>query len=159
MALLMAMEKWRQYLQAQEFVIRTDHKSLSYLNKQNLHSDLQMKAMARLMGLKFRIVYKKGKAADALSRVAHLMTLQAVSEVQPTWVQEVLNSYTINSHAQALLVQLAVQSPNTTGYSLEGGLIRYRGKMWVGANSALQTKIISAFHSSPIGGHSGGFST
>ena len=64
----MAVEKLRQYLQEHEFIIRTDHKSLAYLNEQNLHSDMQRKAMARLMGLKFRIVYKKGKenvAADA----------------------------------------------------------------------------------------------
>jgi len=35
-----------------------------------------------LMGLQFCVVYKKGKdnlAADALSRVGHMMALQAVS--------------------------------------------------------------------------------
>ena len=56
LALIMAVEKWRTYLQLQEFVIKTDHKSLSYLSEQNLHSELQRKAMTRLMGLKFRIV-------------------------------------------------------------------------------------------------------
>lgn len=48
--------------------------------------------MARLMGLQFQIVYKKGKenlVADALSRVGTMMELAAVSEVQPIWVQEV----------------------------------------------------------------------
>ena len=68
----MAIEKWRPYLQRQEFLILTDHKSLSYLNEQNLHSDMQRKAMTRLMGLQFQIIYKQGKenlAADALSRV------------------------------------------------------------------------------------------
>lgn len=82
----------------------TDHKSLAYLNEQNLHSDLQRKAMTRLMDLHFKIVYKKGKdnvAADALSRVAHLLPLQTVvSSVQPSWVQEVLNSYATDPQAQ-----------------------------------------------------------
>lgn len=158
LALLMAVQKWRQYLQTQEFIIRTDHKSLAYLNDQNLHSEIQRKAMARLMGLQFKIVYKKGKeniAADSLSRVAHLMTLQTVSVVQPTWVQEILNSYTTDSYAKSLLAQLAVHTPNAAGYSLKDGLIRYQDKLWIGQNSALQTKIIAAFHSSPIGGHSG----
>jgi hypothetical protein len=36
MALILAMDKWRQYLQRQEFVIKTDHKSLAYLNDQTL---------------------------------------------------------------------------------------------------------------------------
>ena len=44
LALIMAIEKWRSYLQRQEFTIRTDHKSLSYLTEQNLQSDLQRKA-------------------------------------------------------------------------------------------------------------------
>jgi hypothetical protein len=89
----MAVEKWRQDLQRQEFIIRTDHKSLAYLNEQNLHSELQHKAMTCLMGLQFRVVYRKGKeslAADALSRVGHMMAIQAVSVVQPQWLQEVL---------------------------------------------------------------------
>lgn len=59
LALIMAVEKWRHYLQRQEFVILTDHKSLSYLQEQNLHSEMQRKVMTRLMGLQFKIVYKK----------------------------------------------------------------------------------------------------
>jgi len=72
LALLMAIERWRPYLQRAEFLIRTDHHSLCYLDDQNLQSPLQRKAMARLMGLQFKISYKKGAenlAADALSRV------------------------------------------------------------------------------------------
>ncbi|WVZ93174.1 hypothetical protein U9M48_039176 [Paspalum notatum var. saurae] len=108
----------------QEFIIKTDHKSLAYLMEQNLQSDLQRKAMARLMGFKFRIVYNKGKnnvAANTLSRINHLMVLQAVSTVTPAWIQEVLNSYTTNSRAQVLLSQLALASPNAEGFSLELG--------------------------------------
>jgi hypothetical protein len=54
LALLMAVDKWRQYIQHQEFIIKTDHQSLTYLNEQTLHSDIQRKAMSRLMGLKFK---------------------------------------------------------------------------------------------------------
>ena len=114
--------------------------------------------MARLMGLQFRIVYRKGSeniAADSLSRVGHLMTIQACSTVQPTWLQEVLNSYVIDPEAQQRLAELAIASPDTQGYELQQGLIRLHGRVWLGANSALQTKLISAFHASTVGGHSG----
>jgi hypothetical protein len=48
-----------------------------------------------------------------------------------------------------------VQSPDEHGYALHNGIIRFHGRVWIGSNSALQTKLISAFHSSAVGGHSG----
>jgi hypothetical protein len=90
LALIMAVERWRPYLQRQEFVIRTDHKNLAYLNDQSLHSELQRKAMTKMMGLQFKIVYRKGKenaAADALSRLNSLFSIQLCSEVKLVWIQ------------------------------------------------------------------------
>jgi len=132
LALIVAVEKWQPYLQRQEFQILTDHKSLSYLNEQNLYSEMQRKAMTRLMGLQFKIVYTQGKeniATELLSQLAlcspnaHMMALQAVSLVQPQWVQEVLNLYATDLEATELLSQLALCSPNAQGYSLDKGLI------------------------------------
>jgi hypothetical protein len=117
LALIMAVERWRPYLQRQEFTILTDHKSLAYLSEQNLHSEMQRKAMTRLMGLQFKIVYRKGKdnvAAEALSRIVHLSALQAMSLVKQDWIQEVLNSYTTDPRAWQLLSELALSSPNSS---------------------------------------------
>jgi hypothetical protein len=61
LALIMAVEKWRPYLQRQEYVILTDHKSLAYLSNQNLHSDIQRKAMTRLMACSSRLCTEKGR--------------------------------------------------------------------------------------------------
>jgi hypothetical protein len=58
--LIMAVDKWRQYLQRGAFVIKIDHKSLTFLGDQQLQSDLQKKATTKLMGLQYHIVYKKG---------------------------------------------------------------------------------------------------
>jgi hypothetical protein len=158
LALLMAVDRWRPYLQRSEFIIRTDHSSLCFLEDQNLQSPLQRKAMARLMGLQFKIKYKKGAenhAADSLSRVGHLLAMQTCSELKPAWLQEVLNSYDTDPDAHRRLAELALHSPDEHGYELTQGVIRFQGRVWLGANSALQTKLISAFHSSAIGGHSG----
>lgn len=118
--------------------------------------------MTRLMGLQFKIVYKKGKenvAADALSRLVHLHALQAVSMMKPDWMQEIIKSYATDPRAQKLLTELPVQTPNAAGYSVQDGIIKYHSQIWVGQNSALQTKLIATFHSSAIGGHSGSKAT
>lgn len=81
MAILTAVQQWRPYLQQSEFVILTDHKSLSQLNEQRLHTSWQHKVFTKLLGLQYTIHYRKGtenKVADALSRRA-TTELNAVS--------------------------------------------------------------------------------
>lgn len=51
--------------------------------------------------------------------------------------------------------QLAIQSPDDQGRALRQGIIRHGNPLWIGANTALQTKLIAALHDSAIGGHSG----
>jgi hypothetical protein len=158
LVLIMAVERWRPYLEHSEFLIKTDHHSLTYLEEQTLHTPMQKKAMARLMGLQFCIIYKKGtenSATDALSRVGQVFQLQALSKIRPVLVQEVLNLYVTDKAAQAKLQSLAVHSPDEQGFALDQSLIKVHGKIWVGANSALQTKLINVFHNSAVGGHLG----
>jgi hypothetical protein len=117
-----------------------------------------MKAMAKLMGLQFKIVYHKGKenrATDALSRVGHLMGVTVVSAIQPQWIQEEINSYTTDEVAQQLLAKLAMHSPNEQGFSLNQGIIRKDSQIYIGGNSALNTKLIFVLHDSVVGAHSG----
>lgn len=90
-----------------------------------------------------------------MSRVGHLFALQAVSVAQPVWLQEVVNSYVNDPFTQTLLVELAITGHNSNGFSLVEGLLRKDGKIWVGANVSLQCKLITAFHASSLGGHSG----
>jgi hypothetical protein len=91
--------------------------------------------------------------ADALSRVA--VHLNAITAVIPIWIQEVVNSYHNDTAAADLLWELAVVSPNEQGFSHCKGVIRFKDKIWIVNNSALQTKLITAFYASALGGHSG----
>lgn len=61
----------------------------------------------------------------------------------------------MDPEAQTLITSLAIKSPDSKGYSLEHGLIKYQGRIWIGTNQALRTKLISNFHATPVGGHSG----
>jgi hypothetical protein len=69
MAVLLAVEKWRSYLQHQQFIIKTDHRSLLFLTEQKASTKLQQKALLKLMDLNFKIQYKKGGFS---SQAAHL---------------------------------------------------------------------------------------
>ncbi|KAM3328785.1 hypothetical protein ACQJBY_026108 [Aegilops geniculata] len=155
MAVIMAIDKWRAYLQRGPFTILTDHQSLCSLTDQHLTTELQKKAMSKLLGLQFSIKYRKGSennAADSLSRVGHLLQMNALSNCQPEWAQEILSSYDMDSEATESLAQLAVKSPDARGYSLDKGLIRYHGRLYIGNQLSLQTKLLSALHDSPVGG-------
>jgi hypothetical protein len=158
LAIMMAIDRWRPYIARGPFVIKTDHRSLCHLEDQVLTSDLQRKAMTKLVGLQFKFQFKKGvdnKAADALSRMGHVFAVQAISTAQPIWLQEILNSYAVDTQAQGLLQKLAVSATAEPPFCLANGIIKHGDKIWVGANTGLQTRLIEAFHSTPIGGHSG----
>jgi hypothetical protein len=62
-----------------------------------------------------------------------------------------INSNATDSNALNLLAQLAISSPNEQGYSLHQGIIRVGTHIWVGANSAIRTKLIDEFHSTTMG--------
>jgi hypothetical protein len=85
LAILLVVDSWRHYLLQAEFYIHTDHQSLIHLNEQHLHTAWQQKVFARLMGLQYKILYKKGVdngAADALSHRRHPDQLLAISSIK-----------------------------------------------------------------------------
>ena len=57
LTILLAIDHWRSYLQHAEFIIKTDQQSLVHLDDQRLSTPWQHKALTKLMGLRYRIVY------------------------------------------------------------------------------------------------------
>jgi hypothetical protein len=63
---------------------------------------MQRKAMTKSVGLQFKLQYKQGHentVGDALSRVGQHFQTSVVSTVLPIWIQEVLNSYSVDPDA------------------------------------------------------------
>ena len=72
------------------------------------------------------------------------------------WAEDLLLSYQQDPISKKLLEQLLLQQPPTNSdYTIRAGIIRYKGKILVGNNAALRTKLIQALHSSLVGGHLG----
>lgn len=138
LALIMVVDKWRSYLHGKGFILRTDHRRLLHLTEQTVSSRLQHKALLKLMDLQYKIQYKKGTtntAADALSRVLGNNELLAISMVTPSWLDKLQLGYEDNEEAKQLLTELSLSSPNDRGYSLENGIIKFKGRVWIGNNS------------------------
>ena len=53
MVVVIVAGRWRHYLERGQFIIRTDYESLKFLLQEKLHTHLQRKGMAKLMGLDY----------------------------------------------------------------------------------------------------------
>lgn len=160
LALLLAVDHWRAYLQHSEFVIRTDQRSLLNLTDQRLNTPIQQRAFTKLVGLQFQIQYKAGptnRAADALSRRTHTkaVELAAIAVCKPTWLEAILASYCQDPAVQTLLGRLALEGNTADDYVLQDGIIRFQNRIWIGDDREIQTSLIKALHDSAVGGHSG----
>ena len=110
-----------------------------------------------MLGLQYQVIYKQGsenRVTDALSRVVS-SELQAITTVRPQWLTLIADSYTADPAALALLSSLAVTPDSKPHFTLKEGIIRYKGRIWVGVVPSLHQRILSSLHGSPIGGHSG----
>ena len=70
LAIVLAIEKFKQYLYGREFIIKTDHKPLQYLLTTDVPSPRLTRLQQRIKWYEFKIDYKDGKNngnADALS--------------------------------------------------------------------------------------------
>jgi hypothetical protein len=141
-------------------VIRTDQKSLVHLEEQRLTIVLQQKAFTKLLGLQYRISYHNGtdnRAADALSRCQHdtHVSLSAISICRLAWLDDIKASYATDTSAKRLMTKLQ-QGPDAQGrFSVDNGILYFRGRIWLGGAPNLQEQMMIAFHSSTVGGHSG----
>lgn len=101
LSILLAVEQWQQYLQLTEFIIQTDQRSLTSLSDQRLHTNWQPNALTKLLGLQYKIQYKKGIETgvdDSLSCRRHSSAeLHHMSIVQPTWLFDIISMTMMHS--------------------------------------------------------------
>jgi hypothetical protein len=75
--------------------------------------------------------------------------------VTPVWIAEVQDNYSEDDQCEELLAKLSIEPQAETNYTLNNGILRYEGKIVVGDSSELRVGIITNFHSTALGGHSG----
>lgn len=100
-------------------------------------------------------MYKQGKenkVADALSKQSHDHELNVISVSTPKWLEIVIEGYNKDPKTKELLT-LSLDGSNDRGYSLVDGVIRCKGKLWLGNHTEAHKAVLLALHSSGLGGH------
>ena len=158
-AILFAVRKWHYFLVGRHFIIRTDHQPLKYLLEQRVTTPSQHIWLGQLMSYDFDIVYKKrseNRAADALSRFpSHEILCLAISSISSTLNQQIFQSYESDAGIKKIITDMQKDPTSHINFIWEDGQLRRKGRLVVGKDPALQSQIMTLFHSSGLGGHSG----
>jgi hypothetical protein len=176
LALVLSVKKWRPYLFATIFTIKTDQQSLKHILEQRVGTPMQQKWISKLLGYHFVVEYKQGKenkVADALSRkedtdlktevekeTAYLQAqtqghLCAISFPSPTWLDDLRASYEEDEELKSLVSRLQASGEGEGHYTLNQGLLLYKDRFCIGKESGMKIKVLALIHDSPLGGHSG----
>lgn len=111
------------------------------------------------MGYEYKIEYKKGsdnKVADALSRVHQEEgECQALTLIQPIWISKLQQTYERDNVAQDAIAECVSHPYNLSYFSYAKGLLRHKGRLYVGTHTDFRSKVVAEMHSAIDGGHSG----
>lgn len=116
LVILSAVKKWSSYLIGRQFLIKTDHNSLTFLLDQQTATPAQHKWLVKMMGYDFKLTYREGSSnivADALSRISAPVCI-AMSTFDTGLLQRIKNSWVTNPIA-AQLIDRAKTTTNTAG--------------------------------------------
>ncbi|GER25294.1 ty3-gypsy retrotransposon protein [Striga asiatica] len=153
-----AVRVWRPYLLGRHLRIVTDRQLLKHLLEQRIVTPEQQNFVSKLMGFDFEICYRPGRqysVADELSRRTVVAELQAISG--PTWTMwnQLREANTQDTFCNDVRRKMEAQEEEVHDYDVYGGLLLYKGRVYVPETDRLRHDIVQYFHESKTGGHSG----
>lgn len=158
-AIVAAIQKWKNYLLLKTFVIKTDHQALKHILEQKECNPTLQKWLSKLIGLQYSVLYQQGKenvVADALSRQNFSdADCWAISSFQTEWKDRVHHSVVTDGKLQGIIDGLKEFPDVSSAYSVHGEVLYKNGRVVVGDDPVLRMDLIKFFHDSALGGHSG----
>lgn len=140
------------------FTVRTDQQSLKYLLEQPVIGTDYQKWVTKLMGFDFEIQFRRGannKVADTLSRISKHVEYAAMSIPQWQHWDTLQHELWEDNFLKKICDDIESDPCTHMGFSVENGVLYYKGRLVIPKTSTLISNIIWKFHSSPMGGHSG----
>lgn len=177
LAIMHSLEEWRQYLLGAKHTVEilTDHKNLEYFKKPQKLNRRQARWLSELADYNFTFKYKPGhthKKPDLLSRRADHDRGDKDNEnvvlLKPEWFrvhevtlqsgEDLLDRVKRSGRNKDLAVIKALEN-NEPDWKEEGGIVTWKGRIYVPKNKRLREEIIQRNHDGPIAGHPGQFKT
>ena len=116
------------------------------------------KCIAKLLGYSFEVVYKLGlenKAVEALSRmppVVHLCNITAPTLIDLKTIKEEVEN---DDRLKLIMKETVGEDGKANKYSIQQGMLRYKGRLVLSKSSALIPTILYTYHDFVFGGHFG----
>ncbi|MCH83875.1 enzymatic polyprotein, partial [Trifolium medium] len=159
-AITAAVKKWRHYLLGRHFRIFTDQQSLRNLLSQTIQTPAQHKWLSKLLRFDYEIHYTPGRAnvvADALSRREDppQAMLCAIAECQPLLLDTLRNFYASHPTGMVLAAKFQDTKHADSVFCFKQGLLFHKDRLFVPLETDLRKQLLTEFHTTPIGGHSG----
>ncbi|KAF8397183.1 hypothetical protein HHK36_016090 [Tetracentron sinense] len=157
-AIVFAVTKWRPYLVGRKFLIRTDHRSIKYMDAQRASTPAQQRWLSKLMGYTYEIMYKTGaenRVADALSRYTTEASLAAISTPIHHWVDCIMEECRNNPYLLDLQSKIKANPTAFPHYRIDNLQLFYKGRLVLDPNSSHKIVILQRYHDSAEGGHAG----
>ena len=104
----------------------------------------------------YEIQYKKGSdnvMADALSRQPQEgSSLYTLVTITTSLIKDIQQSWQQDAEVQNLILKLTNNGQCSHNYSWQQGLLKRKGKLVIGNDQSLRSKLIALWHSSSQGG-------
>ncbi|KAA0037029.1 transposon Tf2-1 polyprotein isoform X1 [Cucumis melo var. makuwa] len=109
MVVVLAVQRWRSYLLARKFVVKTDQRSLKFLLEQRVIQPQYQKWIVKLLGYSFEVIYKPGVENKAAVK----------EEVEK------------DDHLQKIMTQLKKEEGSKESkFSIQQEMLRYKDSVW-----------------------------
>lgn len=106
MAIVFALQKWRNYLLGRQFEVKTDQRSLKFFLEQRTVNEEHQKWLTKLMGFNFHIEYHLGlqnKADNTLTRINPTLSFMSLSVRRAVQLEMIPKEVTADSELSKLV--------------------------------------------------------